>query len=248
MGDSERWPILKSDFATTRWSRVLAAGRQAPTTEVRQALQRLCQDYWYPLYAYVRRRVPDANEAQDLTQSFFAELLEKNYVGAAQAQRGRFRAFLLTALKHFLSKEWDKARALKRGGGRPMLSLDFTTADSMFRLDIATILTPEQVYDRQWAVTLLGQVLERLASEFGTAGKSHLFVALRGFVIGEHAGRTYAQAAEELKMTEAATKQAASRMRQRYRRLLREAIAETVAHPDEIEDELRNLFQILATG
>src|SRR5581483_11396817 len=158
------------DFATTRWSIVVAAGHRS-SPDSKRALEVLCSAYWYPLYAYVRRRVPDVNEAQDLTQAFFAQLLEKNYVGSATPERGRFRAFLLTAFKHFLTKEWDKAKAQKRGGGRVPISLDFESADSSLRMEPTTELTPEQVYDREWAMALLARILERLQGEHEKAGR-----------------------------------------------------------------------------
>ena len=168
-------------FATTRWSVVLAAGARS-SADSRRALESLCAAYWGPLYAYVRRRVSDVNEAQDLTQAFFAELLEKNYVGSATPERGRFRAFLLTALKHFLSKQWDKAKAKKRGGGRAPIRLDFASDDSWCSVEPAGGLTPEEVYDRQWAATLLSQVMERLEREFAEAGKQAQFRQLKGFI------------------------------------------------------------------
>jgi len=205
----------------------------------------LCEIYWYPLYAYARRRVPDVHEAQDLTQAFFAELLEKNYVGTATPERGRFRAFLLTAFQHFLSKQWERAKAQKRGGGRAPISLDFESADSRLHIEPAAGLTAEQCYDQQWTIALLGQILDRLQTEFEQAGKGKQFTELKGFIIGDHGGTTYAQAAERLAMTEAAAKKSASRMRGRYRELLREEIAQTVSASDEIEDEIRHLFVTL---
>jgi RNA polymerase sigma-70 factor (ECF subfamily) len=201
--------------------------------------------YWYPLYVYVRRRVVDVNEAQDLTQAFFAQLLEKNYVASATPDRGRFRAFLLTALKHYLSKQWEKARAQKRGGGHVPISLDFQAADSSLAIEPAAGLTPEQLYDQQWAIALLGQIMQRLRTEFDEAAKPDQFEELKGFVIGDHGGKTYAEAAVRLKMTEAAARKAASRLRRRYRELLREEIAQTVSGPEEVDDEIRNLFATL---
>ena len=246
MQSSDQDEVLRHNdtFATTHWSIIAAAGYQ-PSADSKRALESLCAAYWHPLYAYVRRRVHDVNEAQELTQAFFAELLEKNYVGSATPERGRFRSFLLTAFKHFLSKEWEKAKAQKRGGGRVPISLDFHSEDSRLCIEPATGLTAEQYYDQQWAIALLGQTMERLKSEFTEAGKATLFDELKSFVIGDHAGTTYAEAASELNMTEAAAKKAASRMRRRYRELLREEIAQTVARPDEVEDEIRNLFTTL---
>ncbi len=241
---AESIPSRGRDFRTTRWSVVLAAGRRSSPGSTK-ALSSLCETYWYPLYAYVRRRVADVNEARDLTQAFFAELLEKNYVGSATPERGRFRAFLLTALKHFLSKEWDKAKAQKRGGGRASIPLDFESADSRYCIEPQSGLTAEQLYDRQWAVTLLGQIMQRLENEFVRAGKAKQFEGLKAFIIGEHSETTYSDVAAKLKMTEAAAKMAAHRMRRRYRELLRDEIAQTVGGPDEVDDEIRNLFTTL---
>ncbi len=233
-----------AQFATTRWSLVLSAGhRSSPDSQ--RALESLCEAYWFPLYAYVRRRVPDIDEAQDLTQAFFAELLEKNVVGSATPERGRFRAFLLTAFKHFLSKQWVKAKAQKRGSGRAPISLDFEEGDSQYRIEPSAGLTAEQLYDRQWAVTLLGQIMERLEDEFVQGGKAKQFQQLREFIIGEHSGTTYSDVASKLNMTEAAARMAAHRMRRRYRELLREEIAQTVAGSDDVDDEIRNLFATL---
>jgi DNA-directed RNA polymerase specialized sigma24 family protein len=215
---------------------------ERPSPDSRRALESLCEVYWYPLYAYARRRVSDVNEAQDLTQAFFAELLEKNYVGSATPQRGRFRAFLLTALKHFLSKQWDKAKAKKRGGGRAPIRLDFASDDSRCSVEPTGGLTPEEVFDRRWAETLLDQVMERLETEFADVGKQSQFRQLKPFIIGQHEGATYADAGAVLGTTEAAAKMAVHRMRRRYRRLLREEVAQTVADPSDIDDEIRDLF------
>jgi DNA-directed RNA polymerase specialized sigma24 family protein len=235
-----------SRFATTRWSVVLAAGRQS-STDADQALAALCQTYWYPLYAYVRRRVLDVNEAQDLTQSFFAKLLQKNYVSPATPERGRFRSYLLTSFKHFLSHEWEKAKAEKRGGGRVPISLDFDAGDSRIRLEPCTGLTADELYERQWAVALLGRVMELLEAEFAEDGKAEQFVLLKDFLVGDHDGTTYDNVAAKLGTTAAAAKMAASRMRRRYRKLLRDEIAQTVAGPDEVDEEIRDLFKTLGS-
>jgi RNA polymerase sigma-70 factor (ECF subfamily) len=231
-------------FPTTRWSIVLTAGRTS-SQDSRRALVSLCETYWSPLYAYVRRRVPDVNEAQDLTQEFFAELLEKNYVGAAVPARGRFRAFLLTAFKHFLSREWEKARAQKRGGGRVLLPLDFDSAESTLHIDPAGGLTPDQYYDQQWAITLLAQIMDRLEAEFDDDGKGRQFAELKDLLIGTLPDSNYAQAAARLNMTVPAIRKAASRLRKRYRELLREEIAQTVSDPGDVDDELRSLLATL---
>lgn len=232
------------EFTTTRWTFVVSAGHES-SPDAAQALAWLCERYWLPLYAYVRRRVPDVHEAQDLTQGFFAELLEKQRIGAADPDRGRFRSFLLTSLKNYLSHQREKEQAQKRGGGTRPLSLDFESADTTLQIQPATELTPEQIYEQQWALALLGRIMESLEREFSEAGKANQFAELKGFVIGEHPGVTYAMAAEKLGLTEAAAKQTASRMRKRYRALLREEIAQTISSPEEIDDEIRNLFLIL---
>lgn len=231
-------------FATTQWSVVIAAGQDSSPGS-REALAALCKTYWAPLYAYVRRRVPDVNEAQDLTQAFFAELLDKNYVGQAEQQRGQFRAFLITAFKHFLSKEWEKRKAQKRGGGKAPIPLDFRSVDSSIRIEPSGGLTAEQLYDREWAITLLGRIMETLEAEFQKSGKADQFRELKGFLIGDRSGRTYAEAAQRLQMSEDAARKAASRMRQRYRQLLREEIAETVSGPEEVDTEIGKLFASL---
>lgn len=233
-----------SRFATTRWSVVLAAGRRS-SADADQALASLCQTYWYPLYAYVRRRVSDIGEAQDLTQSFFAELLSKNYVGPATPERGRFRAFLLISFKHFLSHEWEKAKTQKRGGGRVPMPLDFDAGDSRIRVEPCAGLTADELYERDWAVALLERVMELLRAELVAVGKADQFDKLKDFLIGERDGRTYEEVAATLGTTSAAAKMAASRMRRRYRRLLREEIAQTVAGPAEVDQEIRDLFETL---
>jgi RNA polymerase sigma factor (sigma-70 family) len=228
---------------TTHWGLVLAAAERRSSPQAQQALEVLCQTYWQPLYAYIRRRVADSVEAQDLTQAFFTEILDKEYLRSVTPQRGRFRAFLLTACQHFLSKHWARARAQKRGGGRQLLSLD-CAADKR-REPLASDRTPEQEYERQWALTLLATVLGQLEREYIQEGKRKLFATLKPFLLGEHAGLTYAAVARPLGMTEAAVKMAASRLRRRYRNLLRSQIAQTVAGPEAVDDELRHLFTSL---
>ncbi len=234
----------RPEFATTQWSVVHAAGATSSAAS-QQALATLCQAYWYPLYSYVRRRVSNPGDAQDLTQAFFAELLAKNYVATVDPTRGRFRAYLLTAFKHFLSKEWEKGRAQKRGGGRPPISLNFDLEDSRYGSEPATDLTPEQIFDRQWAITLLNRIMENLAAEYRASGRACQFELLKGFIIGEHAGTTYREVAEELGLTQAAAKMAAHRMRRRYRELLRHEILQTVNGPEEVDEEIQNLFSTL---
>jgi RNA polymerase sigma-70 factor (ECF subfamily) len=233
-------------FATTRWSLVLAAGqRSSPQSSA--ALATLCENYWYPLYAYVRRRGHGADEAQDFTQAFFARLLEKNDLAAADPGRGRFRSFLLTSLKHFLANEWDRNRAQKRGGCRSVLSIDFGTAEERYRAEPAHDLTPEKIFERRWALVLLENVLARLHDESAQAGKADSFDRLKGFLTGEQSAVTYGQLAAELNMSEGALKVAVHRLRRRYRELLRAEIEETVADPQEIDQEIRDLFSALGS-
>lgn len=225
-------------FSTTHWSVVLAAGRRG-TIESNSALEQLCKSYWPPLYAYVRRRVPDVHEAQDLTQAFFERLLDRDYLADADPQRGRFRAFLLTAFKHFLSKEWEKARARKRGGEHRRISFDFVSQSTAHPADQ---LTPEKIFEREWAVTLLGRVMQRLQRDMERSGKGRQFELLKHVLSGDSSGVTFADVAAELGLAETATRMAASRMRQRYRELLRDEISQTLSSPDEVEDEIRSLF------
>lgn len=242
-GDLSAPPGFQVDrqFASTHWSVVLAAG-QLESPQSNEALATLCKIYWYPLYAYARRRLGRPDEARDLTQGFFAEVLEKAYLQAVDPQRGKFRAFLLTAFKHYLAKERDRAAARKRGGGRRSLPLDFQAGESRYLLEPADPETPENVYQRRWALTLLEQALAQLRQEFTNAGKQPLFEGLKDTLTGDGPAQTYARLAEVLDTTEQAVKVAVHRLRRRYREVLRAAIAQTVASPDEIDDELRDLF------
>lgn len=228
-------------FATTHWSLVLAAGRKS-SPDSQQALAALCETYWYPLYAYIRRRGHGAHEAQDLTQEFFAALLEMDSFRAADRQRGRFRSFLLASLNHFLAKQWRKAAAQKRGGGRRVLSIDVESGESRYRLEPSHDLTPEKIYERRWALTLLERALARLREEFDSSGRAVLFEHLKPFVGGDRSTVPYRQIAADAGMAQGAVKVAVHRLRRRCRELLREEIAQTVADPKEIDDELRDLF------
>jgi len=228
-------------FASTRWSIVAAAGRKE-SPEARAALAVLCQAYWYPLYAYARRRLARADDAQDLTQEFFARLLEKDYLQGADPHRGKFRSFLLTAFKHFLAKEHERAAAQKRGGGRQPLSLDFQDGERRYHHEPADPTTPEMLYERRWALTLLEQALARLRQEFTSAGKEQLFEALKGTLTGDGTAEPYARIGQDLGLSEQSVKTAVHRLRRRYQELLRAEVAHTVASPEEVEDELRDLF------
>jgi len=230
---------------TTHWSVVLNAGR-SNTPHAQAALEQLCRNYWQPLYAYARRSGHSREEAEDLTQEFFARLLAQNSVARADPARGRFRSFLLSALKHFLANEWDKARAQKRGGGAQLMALEFDTAETRCVQPAAPGDSPDRAYDRQWALALLDLVLGRLRREYREAGREAMFIGLKDTLGGGRAEIPYRDLGTRLGMSEGAVKVAAHRLRGRYRELLREEIANTVAGPVEVEAELRELFAALA--
>ncbi len=238
-------PEASGHFVTTHWSMVVRAGREDPAA-TQAALCELCQTYWYPLYAFIRRQGRAPHDAEDLTQEFFARLLEKNYVAAAKQEKGKFRAFLLTALKGFLANEWDRQHARKRGGFQSHITMDQALAETRFEANLAPQLPPDVLFERQWAVTLLESVMARLEQEYLCTGRARLFERLRGCLAKEEGAQPYAQIALELNLTEAAVKAAVHRLRARYRDLLRLEIAKTVASPDEIEGELRHLFATFA--
>jgi RNA polymerase sigma factor (sigma-70 family) len=236
----------RSEFATTHWSLILtAAGRDQP--EARDALDSLCATYWYPLYAYVRRRVVDVHEAQDITQAFFERVVEHCPFDCADPERGQFRAFLLTACKRFLINEWHKGQAAKRGGGRRPLSLDFESGESKLGLVAVDSMTAEQLYEREWAITLLEHVLDQLRAEYAAKDRLPHFEALKHSLAGASRQAGYRDAARALGISEATAKVAAHRMRKRYRELLRDQIAQTVQRPEDVDDEIRDLFAILGT-
>ena len=234
-----------SVFVTTQWSVVLAAAG-SDTTKAQAALEKLCRTYWYPLYAYVRRRGHPAQDAQDLTQAFFARLLERNWVGDADREQGRFRTFLLTAMSRFLSDEWDKMRAQKRGGGVAHVPVQLDTVETRYGHEPADNCTPEQCYEHQWALTLLDNVLQRLRTEYEHEGKGDLFTRLNSCLVGGRETQPYAELAVQLRMNEGAVKMAVHRLRKRYRKLLRAEIAETMAVTEDVDGELRHLFAVLA--
>lgn len=240
LGEVARQPV----FATTHWSVVLTAGR-SDAPQARDALEKLCQTYWYPLYVYARRRGYVPADAEDLTQAFFARLLERDWLEGADRQRGRFRSFLLTSFSRFLANEWDKARRQKRGGGR-IVSMPFEAADTHCGREPVDRLTPEQSFEWRWALALLDQVMNRLAAEFAQDGKRELFELLKPCLLGERTAQPYAILAAKLAMTEGSVKVAVHRLRRRYRELLRDEIAQTVVKPEEVEEELRYLFAVLA--
>lgn len=233
-------------FTTTHWSVVLAAGHGGGEQRA-QALERLCQTYWRPLYLYVRRRGYGPDDAQDLTQEFFQGFLEKNAVEQADQTRGRFRTFLLTCLQNFLAKEWRKTNAAKRGSGRPVLSLDADSVESQYALGRFEELTPERAYEKSWAVATLEEAMVNLQNEYQRSGKGELFEKLRLLLWEDSKGETYAELGRQLAMSEAAVKMAVSRLRQRARELLRREIAHTVASPGAVEEEFRHLVAVLRT-
>jgi RNA polymerase sigma-70 factor (ECF subfamily) len=234
----------KRYFATTSWSVVVAAGA-ADGADAKTALAELCAAYWYPLYAYVRRRGRSADDAQDVTQAFFTRLLEKQAIQVADRQRGKFRSFLLGSLDHFLANEFDRANAKKRGGGRAPIALDFASGESRVTLEPAHNLTPEREFERQWALALLETVVRRLEAEYAAAGKSRHFELLKDALARDRDRLAFAEIAEQLELSADAARQAAHRLRKRYRALLREEVARTVADPAEVDEELTALFRAL---
>lgn len=224
---------------------VLAAGKDT-SAQSDAALGKLCETYWYPLYAYVRRQGKTPEDAEDLTQEFFARLLEKKYLRLADSERGKFRAFLLKSLKHFLVNEWEKARTQKRGGGQCAIPLDAEIAESRYAAEPIQALTLDEVYEKRWALTLIETVLAHLRDSYQTGGRLPLFEALKGFIWGDQSALSYPEVASQLELTEGALKVAIHRLRGRYRELLRAEIARTVATPGEVDEELRHLAAVLS--
>lgn len=244
-GDTGAGAGVDARFVTTHWSVVLVAGR-TDSTRAANALARLCQTYWFPLYAYIRRRGVSPADAQDLTQEFFAQLLERHALASADPNRGRFRSFLLASMNHFLAHEWEKARAQKRGGGQAVLSLDLAAAEKRFDLEPVDQLSPDKIFDKQWALALLEEVLNRLEAEYLHAGKGALFATLKQTLTGSRESAPYACLASQMQMSEAAVKVAVHRLRKRYRELLKIEITNTLADPDQAEAELRDLVAAMA--
>jgi DNA-directed RNA polymerase specialized sigma24 family protein len=235
-------PAAGDIFATTHWTVVLAAGHRS-TPQADRALEELCRTYWYPLYAYVRRQGHSKEDAEDLTQGFFASFLKRNYLEHLSSEKGRFRAFLLGSLKHFLANEHDRAGAQKRGGGVAPLSLDWQDADTRYQIDPADQLAPDTLYDRAWATTLLEQVITRLRGECAAEGKAGVFDQLKAFLMAGSGDIPYAEAAAKLSLHEGAVRVAVHRLRKRYRELLRQEIAQTLSDPADLDEEMRALFQ-----
>ena len=232
-------------FATTHWSVVLAAS-PVHSPLAFSALEKLCRTYWYPLYAFVRRQGASAEDAEDLTQAFFAHLLRKDSFSGVGPEKGRFRSFLLACFKHFLADDWDRARRLKRGGAAPVLSVDVEQAEERYQVESHSEPGADQLYERRWALDLLACVLDRLRLEAVHAGKAAVFDQLQGCLLGERSDETYAEIGARVGLSQSAVKVTVHRLRQRYRQLLREEIAHTVAEPGEIEEELRYLFAVVS--
>ncbi len=241
-GDGEHAP--PQQFQTTLWSMVLSA-RDGASSEAREALAALCAMYWYPLYAFVRRKGYDAETAQDLVQGFFTRLLEKGDLAAVQQEKGRFRSFLMAACAHFLANQADHDRTRKRGGGRSPISIDRLTAEGRYAREPAHSLTAERLFERQWALALLDNVLKSLEAEMTKAGKARQFAALRPVLLGGAKRAPYGPIAADLGGSEEAARAAALRLRRRYRELLCEEVARTVDDPAEIDVEIRSLFRAL---
>ena len=232
-------------FATTHWSVVLSAS-QPDSTRYQQALEALCRTYWFPLYAYLRRHGFDAQNAEDHIQAFFAGLLEKRGLRLADPKRGRFRSFLLTALKHFLANEHARAQAQKRGGGRKILSLDIENAENQYIREPRNELSPEKLFERSWALAVLDRTMAQLQAEAAVAKKEKHFDCLKVYLTAEKNAVSYNEVAAMLNMTEGAVKVAVHRLRRRYRDLLRDEIAQTVTTEEQINEEIRDLFAALA--
>jgi DNA-directed RNA polymerase specialized sigma24 family protein len=232
-------------FHTTCWTLVQAAAVM-PTEDSRRALATLCQTYWHPVYAFIRRNGHDGEQSEDLTQGFFALLLEKNYLLDADRERGRFRSFLLTAVKHFLANEWDREHTQKRGGGQLSISIDAVEAEKWYVPAVVEEATPERLFERRWALSLLEHVVSRLRAEFVVAGKAEQFEKLSVFLTGDSEDPNYKELAEEMGLSPGALRMSVHRIRRTYRRLLREEIAQTVSTPEEIDAEIRFLLSNLS--
>ena len=235
----------RQSFATTHWSVVLSAvDTSAPGAQA--ALESLCRAYWYPLYTYVRRQGHSPEDAQDLTQEFFARFLERKYFQRADRQRGQFRSFLLTSLKHFLVNEWQRATAQKRGGGKTAIPVDTVVAESLYKQELSHELSADRIYERTWALAMLRRVRDRLAQEYAAQGRGERFAHLEQFLPGQKGELTYAEAARRLEIAEGTLKSDVNRLKKRYGDILRAEIAQTVSSPDEIANELRHLIAVVS--
>lgn len=237
-------PSRQDVFATTHWSVVQLAARN-DTTQAQRALSELCSAYWYPLYVYVRRQGSTPHDAQDLTQEFFARFLAGNYLAEVAPEKGKFRAFLLACLKHFLANNRERARAAKRGGGQHPILFDEAHAEERYRLQPANDPSPDKSYDRGWAMTVLDSVLAKMRTEFARDGREAMFDELKPCLAGSCQSRSYAEIARGLGMSEGAVKVAVHRFRHHFRELLRSEIANTVSNATGVDEEIRYLFSVL---
>ncbi len=244
MPDSSFQLAAPETFATTHWSVVLAAG-QANTSKSAAALEQLCRTYWYPLYAFVRRRGYSPEDAQDLTQEFFRRLLARNYLGVAEPNKGKFRSFLLAGLKNLLADERDKANRLKRGGGHKPISFDAPAAEERYWLEPVDAMTPERLFERNWAAAALERAACRLRDEYVATGRTRLFEQLTEFRRDSDEQRSYADLAAQLGLSDSAVKSAIHRLRQRHQELVREEIAQTLDDPAEVDEEIRHLLHVI---
>jgi len=245
MADPKETGEFSAAFTTTQWSEVLDA-RQTDPRRARAALENLCTRYWYPLYAFIRRRGHGPHDAEDLTQSFFVHILEHGALNKVDQGKGLFRTFLLSSLVNFLSDQRDRDQALKRGGGKEILSWDALTAEELYQQEPAGDLTAEKLFERRWAMTLINQVLGRLRQEYETGGKRELFLELEGCLTGGIGTGFYEETAKRLGMNEGAVRVALHRLRRRLGELLRSEIAHTVAGPDQVDEEIRHLFAAIS--
>lgn len=239
-------PLPDVRFTSTRWSVIQrAGGRDRALAHV--ALGELCQRYWPPCFAFIRRMGYSAHDAEDFTQAFFAKLLEKDSLIVADREKGKFRTFLLTVLKRFLANETERKQAKKRGGGQTIVSIDQSAAETRLDLPAARRMEPDVFFERQWALTILEKVIDRLKQEYAVSGRARLFEALKDCLARDPSAQPYADIAAQLRLTEPAVKMAVSRMRGRYREILRSEIADTVENPDDVDDEIRHLFAIFGS-
>lgn len=244
VSESDHKPTADPVFVSTHWSVVLRAGQQE-SPEAHAALTELCRNYWFPLYAYARRQGCDVHTAQDLTQGFFSKLLEKNYLSVADRRRGRFRWFLLTAFKCFLANEWDRSQAQKRGGGQQIISFDGMSAEERYIHEPEDGASADLFYDRRWAADLLDGARSRLRTEYEESDKAERFKGLEAYLPGGHTTLSQAEVGATLGLTEGTVKQEVFKLRRRFGELLREAVAQTVAHPDEVDEEISYLIDVV---
>jgi len=244
--DTNSTPADTSRFATTHWSMVLAAG-SPESTRYQEALEELCRTYWFPLYAFLRRRGCDTHQAEDYIQAFFARMLEKHSLNAVDVKPGKFRSFLLASLKNFVANEIDRVQAQKRGGGRTILNLDFGNAERQYISEPSHEMSPEKLFEKSWAITVLEHAMNQLEAEFASSKKLSLFDHLRVYLTAEADVIPYREVAIQLEMTEGAVKMAVHRLRTRYRDLLREKVAQTVAAQEQIDEEIHELLAVLSS-